>query len=119
MNAIKEKEKDVQRAILDYLELRGEFYYRNNTGAFVFPATDHSARRFIRASTKGAPDIVVVRDGKYIGVEVKGTDGRQSEDQMDFARRLIKAGGEYILAHSLDGFIQQFDALTKSPNQSR
>ena len=116
MNALKEKEKDVQRSIMDYLELTGAFYYRNNSGAFIMPETATHARRFFRAGAVGSPDIVIVRNGKYIGCEVKGTDGKQSDDQMDFARRLIKAGGEYILARSLDGFIEQFNALTKSPN---
>jgi len=109
MNAIKEKEKDVQRAILDYLELRGEFHYRNNSGAMV--SEYKGKKRFMRFGALGSPDIIIVKNGKYIGCEVKGTDGKQSEDQMDFARRLIKAGGEYILTHSLDGFIEQFNAL--------
>jgi len=109
LRAVKEKEKDVQRSILDYLELIGAFYYRNNSGAMV--AEYKGKKRLLRFGAKGSPDIIVVKNGLYIGVEVKGTDGKQSEDQMDFARRLIKAGGEYILAHSLDSFVEQFRAL--------
>jgi Holliday junction resolvase len=102
---IKEKEKDVQRAILDYLTLRGIFHYRNNSGAMM-----SDGGHFVRFGAVGSPDIVVVDDGIYIGVEVKGTNGKQSENQIAFQEELERAGGVYILAHSLDEFIKRFNS---------
>ena len=102
---IKEKEKDVQKAILDYLTLKGIFHYRNNSGAMM-----SDAGHFVRFGAVGSPDIVVVDDGNYIGVEVKGTGGKQSENQIAFQKELESAGGVYILAHSLDEFIKRFNS---------
>jgi Holliday junction resolvase len=100
-----EKEADVQRAILEYLTLKGIFHYRNNSGAFVFPQTATTSRRFFKAGALGSPDIVCVVNGQYVGIEVKGTRGKQSDNQKEFQRRLEEAGGRYILAYSLDDVV--------------
>jgi hypothetical protein len=100
-----EKEADVQRAILNYLALRGIFHYRNNSGAFVFPATATTARRFIKAGALGSPDIVCVIDGQYVGIEVKAPKGRQIDNQKKFQWQMEAAGGKYVLAYSLDDVV--------------
>lgn len=105
MNGPQPKESEIQRAILDYLTLRGIFHYRNNSGAFAMPATETHQRRFFRAGAVGAPDIVCVVNGQYVGIEVKAPRGKQSEHQMEFQRRLEAAGGRYILAYSIDDVI--------------
>lgn len=109
-----EKESDVQRAILDFLAANRVFHYRNNSGGF----RDDRGHLY-RFGAIGSPDIVIVRDGRYIGVEVKGTKGVQSENQQDFERRLTKAGGRYILCRSLDDFQQQFTQIQKVEHQQQ
>ena len=54
---------------------------------------------------KGAPDIVCVVDGQYVGIEVKSPSGRQNEAQKAFQKSLEEAGGRYILARSVDDVI--------------
>jgi hypothetical protein len=71
-----EKEADVQRATLDYLTLKGIFHYRNNSGAFV-----DAQKHFYRFGVLGSPDIVCVVKGQYVGIEVKGSKGKQSDNQ--------------------------------------
>ena len=97
-----EKEVDVQRAILEWLEWKHIFHYRNNSGAFVFPETATHKRRFFKAGVVGAPDIVCVVKGQYVGIECKASKGRQSENQKEFQRQLEAAGGRYVLAYSVD-----------------
>lgn len=46
--------------------------------------------------------IVCVINGQYVGIEVKGPKGRQSENQQGFQRQLEAAEGKYILAYSID-----------------
>ncbi|SRR5260221_6482461 len=99
---LKIKEKDLQRAILDYLTLKKIFHYRNNSGAFV-----DSNKHMYRFGAVGSPDIVCVIDGMYVGIEVKGTGGRQSDNQKEFELRLQAAGGEYILAYTIED-VQKF-----------
>src|SRR6185312_7560242 len=40
--------------------------------------------------------------GRFIGIEVKGTGGKQSDAQKDFQARLEAAGGLYLLVMSID-----------------
>jgi hypothetical protein len=96
-----EKEADVQRAILDYLTLKGIFHYRNNSGAFVFPETAATARRFIKAGALGSPDIVCVIKGQYVGIEVKGSKGRQSDNHKRVSAS-ARCGGRQIYTRVFD-----------------
>lgn len=94
------KETDIQAAILDYLRLKGHFFWRNNSGAFK---TERGG--FYRVGTPGAPDIIGCVDGKFVGLEVKTPKGKLSEDQQEFARGLRTAGGAYHLVRSIDDVI--------------
>jgi hypothetical protein len=69
------------------------------------PETATHSRRFFRAAAVGAPDIICVVNGQYVGIEVKAPRGRQSDHQKEFQRRLEEAGGKYILAYSIDEII--------------
>jgi hypothetical protein len=94
------KEGAIQAAILDYLRLKGRFFWRNNSGAFK---TQHGS--FIRFGASGAPDIVGCVDGKFVGLEVKTAKGRLSDDQQSFATALERAGGAYHVVRSIDDVI--------------
>lgn len=102
----KSREKDTQRAILDYLQAVRVFHYRNNTGGFTNPKG-----HFYLFGALGSPDIVAVVRGIYIAIEVKSTGGKQSDHQKAFEENLTKAGGVYILADSIETFLAQFDDL--------
>jgi len=101
---IKLKEKDTQRTVLDWLALNRIFHYRNNSGAMS--GVHNGKQRFFRFGAKGSPDIVAVVRGQFVGIEVKGSDGRQSPDQKKFEEELTKSGGIYILARSLEVVIK-------------
>ena len=62
---IRPRERDIQRQILDWLRLKRIFHYRQNVGA------QKIGTRYVRYGVPGLPDIVVVKDGVYIGLEVK------------------------------------------------
>lgn len=90
------KEAEIQKQILDYLALKRIFHYRQNSGAFM--RDDH----FYRMGATGAPDIVCVIAGQYVGIEVKAPKGKQSDHQKEFQKKLEAAGGKYVLAYSLE-----------------
>ena len=94
------KESDVQRQILDYLKLKGIFHYRNNSGGFM-----DSQKHFYRFGALGSPDIVCVIRGQFVGIEVKGPKGKQSEHQREFQRNLEAAGGRYLIAYDLEDVV--------------
>jgi hypothetical protein len=91
------KESEIQKQILDYLALKRIFHYRQNSGAF-----DNGKGAFYRFGAVGAPDIICVIAGQYVGIEVKAPRGKQSDHQKAFQQALEAAGGRYLLAHSLD-----------------
>ena len=43
--------------------------------------------------------------GQYVGIEVKGPGGKQSDHQKQFQERLEGAGGRYILARFFEEVI--------------
>jgi hypothetical protein len=91
------RKAQIQTAILDYLRLKGRFFWRNNSGAFK---TERGG--FYRVGTPGAPDIIGCVDGKFVGLEVKTARGKLSADQQLFADALREQGGLYYLVRSID-----------------
>ena len=94
------KEAPAQKAILEYLALKKHFCWRNNTGALK---TERG--HFLRFGTKGSPDIMCGIDGGFIGLEVKGSSGRLSPDQIAFKEAIERAGGRYHVVRSIDDAI--------------
>lgn len=84
-------EHEIQREILAYLEARGVFHWRNNTGR----------RGSVTYGYPGSPDIIAIHRGRFIGIEVKDEKGIQSNAQIEFMQRCLDNGGTYILARSL------------------
>lgn len=58
------------------------------------------AKRFVRFGATGAPDIVAVIKGKYVGIECKVGKGKQSGHQKEFEHKLKQAGGDYWLIYT-------------------
>lgn len=98
-------EKDIQLSICQYLEAKRYFFWRNNTTP-IFDTAKKSWRRMPAYSKKGVPDIIVIREGKFIGIEVKSSIGKMSEEQKDFEKRSTTCGAIYILARSIEDVIR-------------
>ena len=93
---LKISEKDLQKTTIEYLIAKRIFHYRNNSGAFKRDG------HFYRFGATGSPDIVAVINGQYVGLEIKGTGGKQSEHQREFQENLEAAGGRYLLISELN-----------------
>lgn len=110
INPLQETEHDIQSAILAYLEIRGHFIWRNNSGVVTSQYTykrgerkGQTKTRRWRAGMKGSSDILgVAKDGKFIAVEVK----RPGEDpdvlQEYFLDQVRQRGGYAVVARSLE-----------------
>lgn len=53
-------------------------------------------------SEKGIPDLVAIREGHHVWIEVKAPKGRLSEDQERWLQDLENHGGHYIVARSVE-----------------
>ena len=69
------------KAIKDYLNAKGFFWYPNTAGL---------------GSKPGIPDLTAIRKGKVLQIEVKAGKGRQSPKQVEFQRDWELSGGVYI-----------------------
>lgn len=88
-------------ACCHYLELRKHFFWRNNNTP-VYDPTRKVFRAMPKYALNGVPDIIVIKDGWFVGLEIKTKSGRQSEHQKEFERNCKQAGGEYHLITSVD-----------------
>ena len=81
------KERDIRRAIQDYLRWNGwkVLYHLQGLG-----------------SMKGMSDLQALKGGHAVFIEVKRPGGRQSDYQKKFQKLVEGAGFEYILAKSVD-----------------
>jgi len=101
-------EHDIQKQILDWLQLKHVFAWRNNTGAM---AGSHKGKRwFVRFGKKGSPDIFAVKDGQIFGIEVKKFGETLSDDQKSWGWEFRLAGGVYIVAYELSDVTRVLDA---------
>lgn len=99
-------EKEIQNTILQYLELvfrnRDDIlFWRENTVG-VFDQKQNLFRSAPKFSRSGVPDIVIIKNGKFIGLEVKRKGTYQSAEQKKFQEDLENAGGRYYVVRSID-----------------
>ena len=95
------KETDVLHSICDYLTVKKHYFWRNNTIP-VFSKNNNAFIRMPKYSRTGLPDIIIIRDGFIIGLEVKTEKGRQSPNQVQCQKDWKEAGAEYWVVRSID-----------------
>ena len=94
-------ESDIQLAICDYLSVRKHFFWRSNTTP-IFDSKRGTFRRMPKYAISGVPDVILVKDGTFIGLEVKRPTGQISASQALFKERLERSGGRYHIVTSID-----------------
>lgn len=100
---IRLKESDLQKAIVEYLDLMGVFYFAVNNemaggGKSAKIRMSHFKAMGLRA---GASDLVLVLRGRVVFLEVKMPKGRQSESQKRFQMVVENLGHRYEVARSV------------------
>jgi len=81
------KEKDIRNQIQDYLRIKGWFVYYNLAGLGSYP---------------GLSDLVAIKNGKVVHIEVKTPTGKLSEYQQKFRDDVEAHGGEYLVARKVE-----------------
>ena len=111
---------ELTKTIIRFIQLNGYQAERINTmGRFVGPKkyTDFDGRertigkgKYIPTTgTKGSADISATIAGRSIKIEVKYGKDRQSDAQKKYQESIEQAGGTYIIARDVDGFIEWYD----------
>ena len=103
-------EADLQRAVLRHLELVRP---RMCTGSMSATAAGarRSRRRCSRAlgSAPGAPDLILIRDGKTLGLELKADGGKLTPVQATAHVLMRQAGAEVAVATGIDEALRQLE----------
>ncbi len=88
--------------ICEYLALKGYFFWRQNTQ----PIFDKGKfRRMPKYAKKGVPDIILLKNGSVIFLEVKRPGGKLSESQIEFKEGCEKNKVQYCVITDLDEVI--------------
>jgi len=100
------KEKQIQKAITDWLAWNQIFYWRVCLGP-IFVQGKNGKTYPAPNSMKGHPDIAfVLPNGRYGAIEVKSEKGKLSPEQKIWIEQLTKNGALVIVARSLDDVIK-------------
>ena len=97
----KTPETPIQKDILKFLDdmeklaKKPLYYFRSGAGAFKVEGG------FFKTGRAGCPDITLVVNGKFIGIEVKAPGKQQSKNQKEAEKQIKFAGGEYYVVFSV------------------
>lgn len=103
-------EKQIQNEIMRWLATLHDVgrFFEADVGLAKYEDA-RGRRRAVQFGTKGQGDIWgIVNGGLHVEIEVKKEDGRQSKAQKNFERMIVRFGGLYILARSVDDVRQAF-----------
>ena len=102
-------EHDLQCAICDYLDIRRVCYWAVPNGG---KRSKTESARFKKEGVKsGIPDLTIVHDGMYYGLEVKKPKtltpkGRLSKNQKEMIEKIESAGGDVKVVYSVQDVIE-------------
>ncbi len=98
-------ENSFLNAICDYLALKKYFFFRANNVAIYDPKIKRY-RALPKYARKGVPDIILVKEGIFWGLEVKQPKKYLSPDQKQFLKDVEAVGGKYYLVRTIDDLIE-------------
>ena len=106
-------EHDLQCAICDYLDIRRVCYWAVPNGGSRKGGAIEGARLKMEGVKSGVPDISIVHDGMYFGLEVKKPKtltpkGRLSKNQKEMIEKIETAGGDVKVVYSVQDTIEAF-----------
>lgn len=94
-------EHAIEQQILEWLNLEGWLAWKLKDSA----SYDPGQKKFLTPGgfrINGVSDVVAVKDGVVLFLEVKTEKGRQSDAQKMFEKKLAEKGGRYFVVRSLD-----------------
>ena len=125
--AIEPKEQTISKSIQDYLDKRGIYNDRLNSGKVQvikqFRQKDGNMKRFetwLQLAKKGTPDRFAIippaldplkRGGFVMFIEVKMKGKKPTPEQAERHRELREAGALVVVADSINEFIRKFKAI--------
>lgn len=88
-------------AVYEYLQLRGYYVFRVNNGATYDPVKK-IYRRPPKYFVHGVSDLIALKNGKCLFIEVKSKTGKQRPDQEIFQADVEAQGFDYYLVRNAE-----------------
>jgi hypothetical protein len=104
-------EQVLQRSVIEHLRWRGQsniFFMHHPAGGWRSPVEAMVLKGL--GVTPGVPDILIIRDGKIFGLELKSENGRLTPTQIDCHERMRRAGATVGTAHGIDAALEWLEA---------
>ena len=95
-------EKHIQKSIIDYLSYRKDLYFIRSGSGLI--KTEKG--KYFKSGKPGCPDVIVCYKGRFIGLEIKTSKGKQSQIQKITESLIKECGGEYYIVKSLDDVLK-------------
>lgn len=89
----------------------GVLMMRNNSAKGVRIGSDHPE---LFGLGVGSADLILCVRGRFVGLELKTKKGRAEEEQKDWCRKVQMAGGEYIIARTVEEANKLVDQVLQS-----
>lgn len=97
-------EKEIQKSIMDYLEAKRVFCWKEHSGGIMIDGGD----RYMPIGLKGKSDILgILSGGRFLAIEVKRPSGKVRPEQQEFIDNINSRGGLAFVARSIDDVISQ------------
>lgn len=104
------KEMLLVRQIIDYLNYRGHFVQRTNSGSVQ--AEHNGRKRFIKMAQAGTADITgCSKDGRFLAIECKIRPNKPTELQERYLNEIRERGGIALVAYDLDDVLRSEDLV--------
>lgn len=100
---MKHPEHDIQVGIVNYLRLKKIFCFAVPNGGLRNLKTAAFLKK--EGATAGVSDLIILRKGECIFVEIKTKTGRQSPEQKVFQAAVELLGFKYLIFRNLDDAI--------------
>lgn len=115
MRGLEPKESAIELQILHYLVIvRKLFAWKNPTAGYFSPTLKRFRKHTNPYALNGAPDILCIREGRFIGFEVKTKKGKMSESQEIFRKNILNAKGFYYVVRSLEEVHRALDDFERA-----
>jgi len=112
------------RCVTDWLLLNGHMCERTGTEGRVIDnrktyidtigqrKTIGTVKRIPSSGTKGSSDLKAIINGKFVAIEIKFGNDKQSEAQKMYQKQVENAGGIYIIVKTFDQFYEWLYSYT-------
>jgi hypothetical protein len=109
-----EKETSISSAVKEYLDNRGIFNERLNSGK-----VETKNGNWIHLCDKGTPDRLAIVRGQSIFIETKTLGKKPTTEQLEKHDELRASGAIVIVADSYHQFVDQFSAIRAAVEEAR